>query len=106
MLTPMDMLFQEVNMKEIEYDIDNSMKSFHGWRSFEQAIIDGEYPVEVRNIISTMYVKAGWNYVYHKTSSENGERPGLTQFYFSVKKLDDEITKGFHMVSNEVKYGL
>ena len=59
MLTPMDMLFQGVNMKEIEYDIDNSMKSFHGWHSFEQAIIDGEYTVEVRNIISTMYVKAG-----------------------------------------------
>lgn len=33
-----------------------------------------------------------WNYVYHQTSSENGEKAGLTCFKFSNIPLADEHT--------------
>lgn len=45
------------------------------------AIIDGEFSVNDRNEVAKRYLdEAGWHAAFHKTSSENGERPGLTVF--------------------------
>lgn len=45
-------------------------------------IIVGEYTTDVRNEVARQYRKRGWSEVTHVTSSENGERPGLTSFMF------------------------
>ena len=45
------------------------------------AIIDGEFSLSDRNEVAKKYIEeGGWYAVFHKTSSENGERPGLTSF--------------------------
>lgn len=85
-------------LDELEKKIDSSIKNYHGWNKWEEAIIDGEYPVNARNAIGQKYKEAGWNYVYHITSSEHGDRPGLTRFIFSTEKPDDKAVCGFYIV--------
>lgn len=100
MITPNDIEkyeLENVDFEKLEAEIDESMKSYHGWwKDHEEAIISGEYPVSVRNEIAKKYKEAGWKYVYHQTSSENGERPGLTSFKFSNTELQDEHTKKYY----------
>lgn len=98
MITPKELENYNVNLEKIEDEIDESIKRFHGWCKWEEAIIDNEYPVSVRNAIGQKYKDAGWKYVYHITSSEHGERPGLTRFIFSTEKLDDKVVLGFYIV--------
>ena len=64
----------------------------------KEAIIDGEYPVNARNAIGQKYKEAGWNYIYHITSSKHGDRPGLTHFIFSTERLDCKVVGGFYIV--------
>lgn len=95
MITPNDLKnieLKKTDFEKLEAEIDESIKSFHGWYPWEEAIIQGEYSVEVRNEIAKKYKENGWKYVYHQTSSENGERAGLTNFKFSNKELEDEHT--------------
>ncbi len=95
MLTPNNI--REIEIKQcdfdkLEKDIDESIKRNHGNYKWEEALLDKEYPLSVRNEIGKRYMKNGWNYVYHQTSSENDERPGLTSFIFSevpVKHLEN-----------------
>ena len=95
MLTPKDIRDTEIkqyDFDKLEKDIDESIKRYHGIYEWEEAILDKEYPLSVRNEIGKRYMENGWKYVYHQTSSENGERPDLTNFVFSevpVKHLED-----------------
>ncbi len=101
MLTPCDMKHFEINktdLDKLEDAIDASVKSNHGNYPYECAILHNEYPLSVRDAISKRYKLAGWNYVYHITSSENGERPGLTEFIFSIEKLSETYIKNYHQV--------
>lgn len=98
MITPNELNDYNVNYNKLEEEIDDSIKRFHGWYKWEEAIIDGEYPINVRNTIGQKYKEAGWDYVYHITSSEHGDRPGLTRFIFSTEKLDDKVVCGFYIV--------
>ena len=95
MITPYEANNLTIDTKtllDIEKAIDESIKQFHGWYRYECAIISGEYSIETRNAIGKRYKDAGWKYVYHQTSSENGERAGLTSFIFSnIKLTKDEI---------------
>jgi hypothetical protein len=62
-----------------------------------------EYHIHVRDLIAKKYMEQqGWKYAYHITSSENGERPGLTVFTFSNTELpeDDADRKNSHKVLN------
>lgn len=98
MITPNNL--KNINTMNIDYDaienqIDNSIKRFHGSYSWETAIIDTELPVEVRNTIAQKYNEIGWTYVYHRTTSENGEKPGLTSFIFSDKPIEDKYLKNY-----------
>lgn len=61
MIRPNDLEKMELgntDFEKLEEDIDNSIKSFHGWSPWEEAIIRGEYPVSVRNAIGKKYKKA------------------------------------------------
>lgn len=93
-----DMETKNINFEELELKIDEQIKKFHGLYRWDEAIIPGEYSFEVRNMLAKKYKENGWNFVYHQTSSENGERPGLTCFRFSTSELDDTLTKNFHKV--------
>ena len=64
----------------------------------KEAIIDGECTMNARNAIGQKYKEAGWNYIYHITSSEHGDRPGLNYFVFSTEKPDDKVFCGFYIV--------
>ena len=98
MIYPNELDDYNVNYNKLEKEIDNSIKECHGMNEYEQAFIDGEYPVNVRTAIGLKYMEAGWNYVYHITSSEHGDRPGLTHFIFSTEKPDDKVVCGFYIV--------
>ena len=102
MITPNDLKnieLEKIDFEKLEAEIDESIKNFHGWYPWEEAIIQGEYSVEVRNEIAKKYKENGWKYVYHQTSSENGETAGLTDFIFSNKELEDEhIREKFYKV--------
>lgn len=91
MFTPEDAKRVEIvpeALDVMEKQIDASIAKFHGWHPWEYAILDNEYAVVLRDAIAKRYLKAGWNYVYHGTSSENGERPGLTSFTFSMVPVE------------------
>lgn len=45
-------------------------------------IIPSEYSKESRDYVVEEFKKVGWKKIEHKTSSESGERPGLTSFNF------------------------
>lgn len=101
MLSPEDIKkidLDNVDLAALEAEIDQSILDFHGWYSYEKAFIYKEYPVEVRNYIAERYKEKGWKYVYHQTSSENGERPGLTDFIFSNEEVSEEIVGKYHKV--------
>ena len=89
------------NIDDIEKEVDESIKEYHGWYPWEEALIDREYPVEVRNKVAKRYIKAGWKYVYHHTSSENDERPGLTLFRFSNDIISHCENGKYHKVVAE-----
>lgn len=91
----MNMEIENTNFEELEKAIDDSIRSYHGWYPWEEAIIQGEYSIEVRNIMGKKYKDAGWKHVYHQTSSENGERAGLTAFKLSNSPLEDEYIKKY-----------
>lgn len=105
MITPNDLSklnTQKYNIEDLEQQIDKSIQDFHGWHPWEVALLRGEIPLSVRMQIAQNYCDAGWNYVYHITSSENGERPGLTEFYFSMEQLGTQIVDKHHCVSHTV----
>lgn len=83
------------NMEDFIYKIDESIKKFHEWYPWESAVIEGEPSIETRNQIAIKYIEAGWNYVYHNTTSENGERAGLTGFDFSLTPLEKPNKNAF-----------
>lgn len=91
------------SVKEIIADIDDAIKRVHGWYPWEDAIIDYELPVHTRNRVANMYINAGWKYVYHHTSSENLERPGLTAFKFSMEPLDKKYVRGMYVVTEKAE---
>ena len=65
---------------EIDAEI---VENHHLYPMCDFAILTKEYPKSIRDEIAQKYRDCGWNFVEHRTSSENGERPGLTEFRFS-----------------------
>jgi len=78
-----ELYIENFNLDEVEKAIDEQLIKNHTQHPWEEVLLDEEYAIEVRDTLAKRYVNAGWNYVYHQTSSENGERPGLTMFAFS-----------------------
>lgn len=91
MLSAVDLILEDIENKDykslIKF-IDESIRKFQGWYPWECAIIHEELSYDIREEISEMYKEAGWKYVSHKVSSENGEKAGLTSFKFSMVPLD------------------
>jgi hypothetical protein len=91
MITPAELKQYEIenaNIEAIIIDIDTKIKKNHGNFPYEEAILMKEYSQAIREEIARRYREAGWKYVTHRTSSENGERPGLTHFNLSMSPID------------------
>lgn len=54
-------------------------------QSYYHLVITGEYPRKVLDEVIKVYEEAGWTVRSCRTSSENGERPGLTGLQLQVK---------------------
>lgn len=100
MLGPKDLNSVKYDMDKIISEIDASLKVFHKWYPWDSAILDYELPVEVRNELAIKYLN-GWKYIYHITTSENGERAGLTAFHFSEESIEKDINK-FLVTKSEI----
>ena len=64
----------------IENEFDNDLTNDHD--TYIHIGIFGEFTKEARDLVVEDYLKRGWSDVTHQTSSENGERGGLTGFKF------------------------
>lgn len=79
------------DLLDIENQIDEAMLKRHGDFSYETATLDYELPKVIRDRLGRKYLIEGkWGSVYHKTSSENGERLGLTTFIFFYADQDPQ----------------
>ena len=93
----------DYNLDTIENKVDEQIKKNHGLYNWEEAILDVEYPVQVRDTIAKRYIAAGWNVVYHQTSRENGERPGLTVFTLSQQPVKHFENERWHKMQSKTE---
>ena len=99
MITPNDVKQISIDKSEVNRiidSIDNSIKNYHGWYPWEEAVIEGEYPNNVMETILEKYFDAGWKFIYWNRSSEQGERSGLTGIKFSTTKIESKYIKNEH----------
>ena len=91
MITPAELEQYEIenaNIEAIIIDIDTEIKKNHGNHPYEDAVLLKEYSKVIREEVARRYREAGWAYVIHRTSSENGERAGITHFKLSMNPID------------------
>lgn len=93
------LLLEGVDYNKIEQELTESILEY---TNKIHVSLYKEYPIHVRDLIAKRYMEHGWKYAYHITSSENGERPGLTVFTFSNTELpeDDMDRKNSYKVMN------
>lgn len=76
---------EEYELQSIIDKIDESMSANHGGYFYEKATVKLQLPLIIRNSIAKAYLKEGWKYVYHITSTELGEDLyNSTAFIFSM----------------------
>ena len=77
------------NFNELEIAIDDSIKRYHGFHNWEQAIIETDLsPCKIRLIIQK-YKNAGWKHIYCCTHSSDTTNPKPeTMFIFSMEDLN------------------
>lgn len=76
---------EEYELQSIIDKIDDSMSANHGGHFYEKATVKLQLPLIIRNSIAKAYLKEGWKYVYHITSTELGEDLyNSTAFIFSM----------------------
>lgn len=98
MITPNDLklnILKCTDFEQLEQEIDKSIKQHHNYYKWEYACLDKELPLEVRNELTRRYKKGGWTYVYHRTTSENNERPGLTSFLLSIDPIEEKYRNNY-----------
>lgn len=90
MITPNELSSSnDCSIDDIIAEIDAEIiENHHLYPMCDFAILTKEYPKSVRDEIAQKYRDAGWNFVGHRTSSENGERSGLTEFRFSKYPIE------------------
>lgn len=72
---------QLVEMVEAQF---KQVKEDGEWDGSSTVVIRvaGEFTPQLRDKVAERYTKAGWEKVDHHTSSEKGEKPGVTAFVF------------------------
>lgn len=72
---------KKANLTKLDQAIEafeKEFKSHENGNSYYHLVIVGEYNRVVCDAVEKKYVEAGWTHVHCRTSSENGENPGLT----------------------------
>ena len=89
-IRPEVLIEKKILSKREEYirQLDEELLKNEPMFEWFEASIQGELPIVLRNAIAEEYVKSGWHKVYHHTTSENGERPGLTCFVFLTEDTE------------------
>lgn len=84
-------------VKELIEKIDAQLMDYAVVDGFnwKYIIVSPEYPVDVRNKVAREYIKAGWFRVYHHTTTENGERAGLTAFALLTEKTEPLFNRAY-----------
>lgn len=97
MVSPQDLKSSDNSkIPDLIHKIDNSILSNHGtFDDCEIAELNERVLPDLRNKIALKYIKAGWNYVYHKSVSKDGR--DITAFIFSQNKMNHLI--GYTLVS-------
>lgn len=94
-----ELYLKNFDLNKVEVEIDKQLVKNHTQHPWEEVLLDEEYTVEVRDALAKRYINAGWDYVYHQTSSENGERPGLTMFAFSNIPVNCYEDETYHKIT-------
>jgi hypothetical protein len=76
--TPDDKLNVEYQLNLIINALEKQFKNEEDNEAYYHLVVSGEYPRNVLDQVEEIYQKAGWSKAECKTSSENGERGGLT----------------------------
>ena len=76
--SPNEMLSGTSRTEEALHKIEEALKRDDKDEEYYHLVISGEYNREVCDEIQTIYLNAGWGRAFCRTSSENGERGGLT----------------------------
>jgi hypothetical protein len=81
MSKPNHMILDEICIK-FEKEFQHEQKG----QDYYHLVIDGEYSRNICDSVEKVYKDAGWKKVTCKTSSENGETPGLTGLRLYTKE--------------------
>ena len=65
-------------LKELIGLFEEELKASEKGQDSYSIVVCGEYPKHICNKVEKVYKESGWRSAVCKTSSENGERPGLT----------------------------
>ena len=74
---PKDMI-EPINVEEVIKAFEQQFLEEEKGKKYYHLIVDEEYSRNLCDEIERIYTEAGWSKVVCKTSSESGERPGLT----------------------------
>ena len=72
---------KDILLETVINELNNST-TLDWYDNYYIVIIQSEYSKKSRDYVVEEFKKVGWKKIEHKTSSENGERPGLTSFKF------------------------
>ena len=84
--TPKEMTSVVSKLELAINDFEELLLSEEKGQEYYHLVIVGEYNRATCDEIQNIYTKAGWAKVVCKTSSENGERPGLTGLQLYINK--------------------
>ena len=72
---------KDILLENVINELNNST-TLDWYNNYYIVIIQSEYSKKSRDYVVDEFKKVGWKKIEHKTSSENGECPGLTSFIF------------------------
>lgn len=75
---PEEMLLDSSQIEEVVREFEKCLSNEEKNRDYYHLVISNEYSRRILDEIEKLYKHAGWSKVICRTSSENGERGGLT----------------------------
>lgn len=95
-----------LKFEDLEKEIDKSVRTHHGEFPWEHAILERGLSMQARETLARRYLGAGWMYVYHRTSTLNDEKPGVTSFVFSMTPLMPGCVEGYTKLESGIASGV
>lgn len=111
MVTPEDVKnWDKVWLDQITERIDIELKTNHGDKDYEYAVIRKKISKEDRDSICKLYINAGWNYTYHKIEiAPDNREEYLSYFVLSMDGVPEfsqiaKAMKGHNVNENSTRY--